>query len=423
MSTGPSSKRKDSPSYPSVNELGLPLDTDVVTPVASSAHNSLGESSNNRSMGGMSFLAPPPLMSRSRVDTTFKTSSQNGKFNIMPPKLTKSSIMPPKLSKSTNEQKPSRGFTSARPLTWKIPDGSVKPKPPLWPLDPMSKMVMNSNPQSIAHRISDCLKRRHISAFFGDVKAKAKCVSQDRVEFRIRLYAGVGRFADGVIVEVQRRSGWSTSYSQDCHAILESSECDSVGVSDIGHLNDVNTYCTFDHVQKKCKKSTLLLSKHLLFSSRKESLLLGLQNIHSLTDPRKYGPEMVANTAQSLFLDNENEAVKAVLREIFIEKHWNGKSLCNHSKNVAQNINELVVGTLTNCFSALSKKSMLVEVLNANKWIEDEFVCVIMNIIDTSDSPYESALASRCIRDVTGASSGATNKAIELGILSNLERN
>lgn len=48
MSSLPSFKREESSSFPAVDETGLPLDSDVVTPVASSAHNSLGEASNNR---------------------------------------------------------------------------------------------------------------------------------------------------------------------------------------------------------------------------------------------------------------------------------------------------------------------------------------------------------------------------------------
>ena len=56
------------------------------------------------------------------------------------------------------------------------------------------------------------------------MKAKAKCVSKDNVEFNVRLFKGKNQFDHGVIVEVQRRQGFSVFYHRDAVAILDAAE-------------------------------------------------------------------------------------------------------------------------------------------------------------------------------------------------------
>jgi len=393
-----------------VDELGFPLDADVVTPVASSAHNSFGETSKNRSVG-LSFMAPPMLHSRSSHEM-IKGPSLSDDLTMMPPPLCKAptEIKAPKVEAHSS---PAYGTSN----TWILPKGSVKCKPDFWPCDPMSNMIMNSDAQSVATRISDCLKRRNISASYGVTKAKAKCVSNEMVEFRIRLYAGKGRYTGGVIVEVQRRSGWSHTYQQDCYAILESAECDKVGDCDERYMDEA--FYNFDHISKKSKKSDIVLSKHLLFSGTLDSLTLGLQSICSLTDPRKFGKDEAISTAQSLLLDEENAVVKELFRSILIDKEWDGFTL-----TTKEAVYGLAIKCITNSISLLAKETNFDHVLKFNKWIESDLVSILMNEVNdiSSSRPDIAVMTTRCVNAITSISADATGAAISLGILKVLER-
>jgi len=276
---------------------------------------------------------------------------------------------------------------------------------------------MNSDAQSIANRISDCLKRRNIEASYGTSKAKAKCVTSDMVEFRIRLYAGKGRYTGGVIVEVQRRNGWSHTYQQDCHAILESAECDKIGDCDDSPMDEA--YYCFDHISKKSKKSGLVLSKHLLFSGTLDSLTLGLESLCSLTDPHKFGQDEALSTARSLFLDEDNAVVKELFRNILVEKEWDGYSI-----STKEPIYGLAIKSISNSISLLAREPDFEYVLKVNKWIETDLVSILMNEVNNSSTsrPDIAAMTTRCLHNITSSSADATSAVITLGILNVLER-
>lgn len=412
MSSLPSFKREESSSFPAVDETGLPLDSDVVTPVASSAHNSLGEASNNRSVG-MAFLAPPPLTTQRSIGSSGKSLGLSGEFSMMPPPPRKAAPTKPVITKVT----PSLALSLSSP-TWNIPPGAVKCKPDNYPLDPMATMIMNSNAQSIAKRISECLRRRSIAASYGEVRAKAKCVSPDGVEFRIRLFAGKGKYTGGVIVEIQRRSGWATSYNKDCHAVMESAEFDSVGDSDDSFSEDVPM--VFDDAPQK---SSLSLTKLLLSGTSQDSMVLGLESICSLTDPRKYGKEAALSTASAIFLEQDNYIVNEILRDLLILRNWNGVDFSSYPEEFWNPIGDVALKAITNCISILSRERILGDVLKFNNWIEKDLVAVLLTQVRNSSSrPHVATMASRCMNDITNNSNEATNTAIKMGVLDILEQ-
>jgi hypothetical protein len=70
------------------------------------------------------------------------------------------------------------------------------------------------------------LRDRSIEATYsgggtGGGAAKAKCVTSDGVDFRVRLYRGRNAYRHGIIVEVQRRFGSSFAFHRDTQAILD----------------------------------------------------------------------------------------------------------------------------------------------------------------------------------------------------------
>lgn len=104
---------------------------------------------------------------------------------------------------------------------WNVNDHTLKPKPDYYQLEQTATFVPHSKPSIVAARIANFLLQRNISVTFNELKAKAKCVSKDEVEFNVRLYRGKNQFDHGVIVEVQRRYGFSVYYQRDALGILD----------------------------------------------------------------------------------------------------------------------------------------------------------------------------------------------------------
>jgi len=151
-----------------------------------------------------------------------------------------SSIEPPSLSRSYAYEIPAPKYQQessldrlcdsidmldeAEPLShskWNVNDYTLKPKPDFYTLEQTATFVPHSKPSVVAARIANFLMERNISVIFSEVKAKAKCISRDKVEFIVQLYRGKNQFDHGVIVEVQRRFGFSVFYHRDAIGILD----------------------------------------------------------------------------------------------------------------------------------------------------------------------------------------------------------
>lgn len=100
-------------------------------------------------------------------------------------------------------------------------DEALLPKPDFYTLEPTTTFVPHCRPSVVASRVSNFLLKRGVSTTYNGAKAKAKCVTADDVEFRVRLYRGKKQFSHGVIVEVQRRFGFSVTFHRDAMGILD----------------------------------------------------------------------------------------------------------------------------------------------------------------------------------------------------------
>lgn len=133
---------------------------------------------------------------------------------------------------------------------WDVDDYTLKPKPDFYPLEQTATFVPHTKPSVVASRIANFLLERNISVTFNDIKAKAKCVSKDNVEFNIRLFKGKNQFSHGVIVEVQRRSGFSVFYHRDTVSILDVAS----GKTPLEPLEEP----FFNHEAEQCARTQLI---------------------------------------------------------------------------------------------------------------------------------------------------------------------
>lgn len=191
--------------------------------------------------------------------------------------------------------------------TWKLK--SVPVLSTFHPLEKTAVFVPHSNPTEVSMRVSEVLRERSIDATFNNEKAKAVCLTSDGVDFRVRLYSGRGEFSHGIIVEVQRRFGTSTTFYEETRAILDAAEGKvpppppplSTGSIPLAGVDDT----TPSPVQPS---DSLVMISELLNHSGHDSTFLALQMLVSLTDASKMGAataEAVSN--ELLRLDDSNE--------------------------------------------------------------------------------------------------------------------
>lgn len=193
----------------------------------------------------------------------------------------------------------------------------VEPKKFVWKLSEVPELtefhqlehravfVPNASPSEISARISNILHERSIQAVYDDDKAKVKCVTDEGVDFRIRFYTGRGEFSHGIIVEVQRRFGFSAVFHNETQAVLCAAQ---------GKVPPLPAICSLplppfdveDNNESENGFSALDMVAKLLRHPGCDSTFLGLQTLSSLTDSSKMGKTAARNAATSLMhLDSE----------------------------------------------------------------------------------------------------------------------
>lgn len=176
-------------------------------------------------------------------------------------------------------------FNRPAKFQWLLPDAPTLPE--FHPLERTAVFVPSTDASIVSGRISDVLRDRSIEASFDDTKGRARCVSADGVDFRVRLYRGRGQYNHGIIVEVQRRFGTSINFHSDTKAILDSAEGKTPSpppskpaTLPLGPQDD--------NYSPSAGSSLGMVARMLNFPGY-DAQYLALQTLTSLTDPAKMG--------------------------------------------------------------------------------------------------------------------------------------
>lgn len=208
-------------------------------------------------------------------------------------------------------------FPPIKRIVWKL---SVVPElPEFHPLEQRAVFVPHADPSEISARISAILHERSIEAVYDDDKAKVKCVTEEGVDFRIRLYTGRGEYHHGIIVEVQRRFGFSNSFHNETQAILDA----AVGKTPPPPVSSslplpppVVSDAEEDDYDPADGASALDMVAKMLNHPGYDSTYLGLQTLSSLTDSSKIGNTTARKVANALMqIDNQvgNKVLSIIL--------------------------------------------------------------------------------------------------------------
>jgi hypothetical protein len=214
---------------------------------------------------------------------------------------------------------------------WKLRDVPVLPE--LYVLERTAVFVPHATPEDVSMRVSEVLRERSIEATYDDVAAKAKCLTADGVDFRVRLFRGRGSYGHGVIVEVQRRFGTSNVFFEETTAILDAAE-DKVPVPPPPVLAKSSTTNALplmtsgngadqvpDNDSPLRPSSSLDMVSKMLNHRGYDTKHLALQMLISLTDASKIGTRTAESVStEFLKLDDANEVAGSVLSFILDKK-------------------------------------------------------------------------------------------------------
>jgi hypothetical protein len=189
--------------------------------------------------------------------------------------------------------------TAVTSAIWKPQE--LRTVPAFYPLEKSSRLVEDDTAAAVAARLSDCLRQLSIHAVYSN--DTACLMTAENVEMHLSLWKSPPTSPQqGIVVELQRRSGDSIAFHKYSRTILDA----ALGLLDANVLLEME-----DDVVYSKKVQRLLLSElrknsadkeehetavqaieiahGLLMKDRMDARVLGLESLCLLTDPRKTG--------------------------------------------------------------------------------------------------------------------------------------
>ena len=198
------------------------------------------------------------------------------------------------------------------PKGWNLKD--VPGLPEFYPLERTACFVPNiprNEAMIIANRVSTVLREMSIDVTYDNTKAKAKCMTPENVDFRVRLYRGRNQYNHGIIVEVQRRFGFSINFHSQTMAILDAAEGKNpnipppvVGLPEISDSDD--------EYDTSLPSSSLAFVSKMLKHPAYDAHALGLKTLSSLTNPVKMGTTTARKISTAFLEPGDDVGIKVI---------------------------------------------------------------------------------------------------------------
>ena len=315
---------------------------------------------------------------------------------------------------------------SSVPYTWDVKPGDLNMVPWEFPLE-RTHRVIEEDATCVAKRISDCLRDLSIEAEFCE-NAKAKCKTADCVCFRIRLFAG-GENGQPVVVEMQRRSGSSSSFVRTCRAVLNAAQgvpSSPVSVREPlgGKFSVSSMKCLAGVIPKEQNfqaqsQAELAKAKDMLRSDQRDSNLLGLESLCTLTDPLKTNPAVSLQISKSVLLDSAcedfREEVRLLTERDEFKQDFDEREPFSNSHN--DHIRLLALTFLANALRVCLQDGALLQGMKTQSWfVETLFPSLVEELKRAGSSMNSACKAASCLHSMIkcGASCPVDSSVIEI---------
>uniref|UniRef100_A0A7S4JK64 Uncharacterized protein n=1 Tax=Odontella aurita TaxID=265563 RepID=A0A7S4JK64_9STRA len=335
------------------------------------------------------------------------------------------------------------------PNGWKFDD--VPTLPEFHPLERTAVFAPHSNAPEVGRRVADVLRARSIATVYDDKKAKAKCITEDNVEFRVRLYRGRNKFSHGIIVEVQRRFGFSPSFAGDMYAILDAAEgklpalktvplipppsklIPVVSDADDDDFDDFDAPPPSMGIKRKARSASLCIASDMLKRAKTaDANVLALESLASITNSKKMGAAAALRVSRQILAgSDEGEDVREVLVSLLVDESLDSEStsdIWDKDDEGRAQLRLYAMTVLSNAISVAAEKGSPALLKDQSFFLADEIMPVLVNELrDSKNNSRMAVVSARCLeslltsnaigRDMTSAAIGCkAGPALEISL-------
>jgi hypothetical protein len=323
---------------------------------------------------------------------------------------------------------------TAFPSTWEVKGKELDLVPINFPLERTHREI-SEDASIVAKRISDTLREHSIETEFDNAKAKAKCTTQDCVNFRIRLYAG-GEEGVPVVVEVQRRCGSAFSFMRTCRAILDGAEgkittqaldrskiIPTCVADSVSKMNCIKGIIVDENLHQLHSRVALDETLEMIRSSRRDLNLLGLENLCSLTDPIKTSPRVSLFVSKEVIIGNDTSDIREELRvlterDVFVPQFEQYDGPPSQSAHLRQ----LALQVFSNALSLCGTDGCLRTSVSEHGWFADQLIPSLVEEVRRASLSSNCAYEAACSLNILiSCSKTALKIVIDNGGISALE--
>jgi len=353
------------------------------------------------------LLAPEEPMMRSVTLAPPRTALKS--MHIVPPpiglecpqKLKKSPVVDYKVGEIIKSKSNS---PTLHVSNWNVTNVSLKCVPDYHILERTSRFIVGTTVSVISARISDCLRARSIETSFNDDKAKARCSNSDCIKFNIRLYSGRGDYNHGIIVEVQRRSGSSPSFTKDCAAVLDAAEGSVCEESPLAKpLRPVEELaCVKDLFIKprmlgepSVETDVTQIPFDLLTDNRLDANILGMDCLCSLTDVNYSTQDMAVQVSQNIFSSSNRKIVEKILSIMRDDRCPIDEEDPDADSTLYSKLRLLALTVIVNILSLTKIDSNLINIKSQSVF-DDDLISVLVECLKNSQGHcFEASIAAK----------------------------
>lgn len=314
--------------------------------------------------------------------------------------------------------------------TWSIKPEDLESLPEDFPLERTHRFIRDADAKEVAERISKALKAHSIEAEYNTNPPKVKCKTKDFVSFRIRLYSGDDS-GSPVVVEVQRRCGPASCFMQACRAVLNAAEgkmekpaarsLPPFMSNPIGQMKCLQDVKVVSEDEEDTSATALADSVAMIRHEKRDTNVLGLENLNSLTDPMKTKPSMALKVAKTVVLGLENSDVREDLvamieRDVF--STLDDLALSKH----ADFLRQVSLTIFANCLSLCAKDGCLAAESHQVWFNENLLPCLVDELKRASSDACCATQAAVCVNSFASASSSARDFLIDQGVCEALRK-
>jgi hypothetical protein len=219
-----------------------------------------------------------------------------------------------------------------------------------------------------------------------------------------------------IVVEIQRRCGSASSFMRTCRAILNAAEGKSAQESSstpamppsfkpVAEMNFLRSLPPPLRSMDANAESSFALDSamEMIRSPKRDSNILGLENLAALTDPIKTNSQVALKISKRLLLCEDKCDIREEIRLLTEHDVFESDSEARMTKHVDQ-LRNIALSVFSNALEMCSKEGSLAKALG-DKWFQDNLFPTLVDEVNRAETnACNASVAACCIHSLLTAS-------------------